>query len=64
VCSGHIVLVASTQLPQAPGSPSTFCLKIPKLKGYFTGTGVAQQHGRHSTLTVGTAAWQTLRRNC
>lgn len=37
--SKHIVLAASTKLPQAPGCPSTFCLKIPKRAGYFTGTG-------------------------
>lgn len=37
---GYIELVASTKLPQAAGCPSTFCLKIPKLPGYFTGTGM------------------------
>ena len=37
---GHIVLVASTKVPQAAGCPSTFCIRIPKRPGYFTGTGV------------------------
>jgi len=40
---GHIVLVASTKVPQADGSPATFRLKIPKLPGYFTGTGARWQ---------------------
>jgi hypothetical protein len=38
VC-GHIVLVASTKVSQAAGCPSTFCIRIPKRPGYFTGTG-------------------------
>lgn len=54
---GHIVLVASTKVPQADGSPATFRLKIPKLPGYFTGTGdllaallLARIHERPSHL--------------
>ncbi|KAF8060301.1 hypothetical protein HT031_004836 [Scenedesmus sp. PABB004] len=36
---GVITLLASTRLPQAPGRPSAFRLRIPQLSGYYTGTG-------------------------
>jgi hypothetical protein len=35
----YITLIASTRIPQQPGCPSVFCLRIPQLPGYFTGTG-------------------------
>ena len=34
-----LTLVGSTALPQAPGMPSKFTLRVPKRPGYFTGTG-------------------------
>lgn len=34
-----ITLVASTRLPQLPGSPAALRVRIPKLDAYFTGTG-------------------------
>jgi hypothetical protein len=37
----HITLIASTRVPQAAGCPTAFRMRIPKLQGYFTGTGVA-----------------------
>jgi hypothetical protein len=37
----YITLIASTRVPQAAGCPSTFRMRIPKLQGYFTGTGAA-----------------------
>jgi hypothetical protein len=39
----YITLIASTRVPQAAGCPSTFRMRIPKLQGYFTGTGVLQK---------------------
>jgi hypothetical protein len=36
---GVITLVASTKLPQRPGCPQAFRLRVPRLPGYFTGTG-------------------------
>lgn len=35
----HLTLVGSTTLPQAAGRPQRFQLRVPKLPGYFTGTG-------------------------
>lgn len=35
----YITLIASTRVAQAPGCPGAFRMRIPKLQGYFTGTG-------------------------
>uniref|UniRef100_A0A383WI31 pyridoxal kinase n=1 Tax=Tetradesmus obliquus TaxID=3088 RepID=A0A383WI31_TETOB len=35
----YITLIASTRVAQAPGCPAAFRMRIPKLQGYFTGTG-------------------------
>ena len=35
----HLTLVGSTTMPQAAGRPQRFTLRVPKLPGYFTGTG-------------------------
>jgi hypothetical protein len=40
----YITLIASTRMPQAAGCPATFRMRIPKLQGYFTGTGVIWLH--------------------
>ena len=35
-----LALIASTTQPQRHGRPSQFQIKIPKVDGYFTGTGM------------------------
>lgn len=37
----ELALIASTTVPQAQGRPAQFQIKIPKVDGYFTGTGMA-----------------------
>ncbi len=35
----HLLVIASTTLPQEEGMPSTLRVQIPRSKAYFTGTG-------------------------
>lgn len=35
----HLLVIASTNLPQAEGMPSRLQIRIPRSKAYFTGTG-------------------------
>ena len=37
----HLLLIASTRMPQDDGLPSQLRLKIPRSAAYFTGTGAA-----------------------
>ena len=40
----HLLLVASTTLPQEPCSPPALKLRIPHVDAYFTGTGALGHH--------------------
>ena len=42
----ELLLIASTRLPQRAGCPVQLQVVIPKLDGYFTGTGKLERHSR------------------
>ena len=39
-----LLLIASTRLPQRAGCPAQLQVLMPKLDGYFTGTGKSERH--------------------
>ena len=41
-----LLLIASTRLPQRTGCPAQLQVIIPKLDGYFTGTGKSERHSK------------------
>ena len=41
-----LLLVASTRLPQRAGCPAQLQVLIPKMDGYFTGTGKSERHSK------------------
>lgn len=40
----HLLLIASTRVPQDDGLPSRLRLRIPRSAAYFTGTGAAAKY--------------------
>ena len=41
-----LLLIASTRLPQRAGCPAQLQVLIPKMDGYFTGTGKSECHSK------------------